>query len=179
MQDSVLLRIIMSIIQQGLIDDGFNGVVLQQSYQPTMQGVTSPPTVYFFKVGDKRYGFPYRKDTWDTFNDIMVHTEIEDYETTFQVGARVYKDPRLPDQYTASDLVNEVSAILQSDSTVNTLEQNNIGILRIIDIRNPYFVDDRDQFETFPNFDFILTHQQIRTKQSPVISSYEYNIKRV
>ena len=177
--DNDLIRIFLPIIQDGLTADGFKKVTVKQGNQPTQQGINTLPTVYFYKLFDKRYGFLRRDDTWDSINEIMVHTETQQYETTFQIEALVLQNPKNTNLYTASDLVNEVASIMQSDSTRGILSSNDIGILRITDIRNPYFKDDRDQFEASPSFDFVLTYAQTRVTTSPVITSYDYDIERV
>lgn len=177
--DNDLIRIFLPIIQDGLAADGYRRVTVKQGNQPTQQGINTLPTVYFYKLFDKRYGFLRRDDTWDSINEIMVHTETQQYETTFQIEALVLQNPKNTNLYTASDLVNEVASIMQSDSTRGILSSNDIGILRITDIRNPYFKDDRDQFEASPSFDFVLTYAQTRVTTSPVITSYDYDIERV
>ena len=180
MTDNELIRLFLPIINAGLVADGFVQVKVQQSNQPTMQGINTNPTVYFYKIGDRRFGWRKGEDVWDTINSIMVHTELQYYETTFQISALVLQSPKNPSQYTASDLVNEVAAILQSDNTIQTLEAQSVGILRVTDVRNPYFMDDRDNFEASPSFDFTLTHQQIRISGDPVIElPILLNIKRV
>ena len=179
MTDNQLIQIFLPIIKAGLVADGFINVATKQSNQPTQQGINTGPTVYFFKVGNKRYGFLGRADVWDSAHSTMVHTEAQYYETTFQIAALVLQFPITPNQYTASDLVNEVASIMQSDNTRAILNNSGIGILRVTNVSNPYFVDDRDQFEASPSFDFVLTHQQNRIGVNPVISSFNLNINRV
>lgn len=179
MLDNNLIRLFLPIIQDGLILDGYTNVIVKQSNQPTQQGINLAPTVYFFKIGDRRYGFLYRKDDWIEETEQMIHTEIQQYETTFQISSLVLQKPLNPYLYTASDLINEVAAILQSDRSRAILMSADVGILRVTDVVNPYFVDDRDQFEASPSFTFVLTHKQTRVIEGPVINSFEYNIKRV
>ena len=179
MTDNQLIRLFLPIINAGLLIDGFKGVSVMQSNQPTMQGINTSPTVYFYKISDHRYGFLRVADVWDSINNVMVHTETQQYETTFQVSALVLQSPTNAAQYTASDLVNEVAAIMQSAATVVALEAQGVGILRIQDVANPYFMDDRDNFEASPSFDFVLTHKQIRVSQDPVVDSYTFNIQPV
>lgn len=178
MRDNELIRVFLPIIQNGLIAAGMPEVEVTSAYQPTQQSITTKPTVYFYKVGDHRYGFLHRLSKWDADLQTMTHTEVQYYETTFQISALVISKPPTP-SYTASDLVNEVAAILQSDQATTTLKNADVGILRVSDIRNPYFVDDRDRYEGSPSFDFVLTHRQTRITTDPVIESYEFNIKRV
>ena len=180
MNDNQLIQLFLPIINAGLIADGFVDVVTKQSNQPTQQGANTGPTVYFFKVGTKRYGFLGRGDIWDPNLSKMVHTESQYYETTFQVSALVRQFPITPNQYTAADLVDEVASIMQSDKTRDILNESGVGILRVQEIRNPYFVDDRDQFEASPSFDFVLTYQNFRGSNSPVVQlPITYNIQGV
>lgn len=179
MQDNDLIKVFLPIITAGLTADGFEDVVVQQSNQPTQQGINTAATVYFFKMSNKRYGFLGRSNEWDSLNDIMVHTETQKVETTFQISALVLQDPNNPDQYTASDLVNEVASIMQSDQTLDILNQNEIGILRITDVSNGYFTDDMDNFEAVPSFNFTLVYYDTRVSEVPIIDEYDYGIFRI
>lgn len=180
MLDNDLIREIIAAIKTGLATyDGLSDVPVKQTYQPTNQGIETGPAVYLFKIGDKRIGSPHKLDKWDQENSVMVHTYRQWYETTFQISALSIQNPREEDSLTASDLVNTVSAILQSDATLGILRANDIGVLRVMDIRNPYFVDDKDRYEANPSFDFIVTHEQVVVSTSNVVETIEYNIKRV
>jgi hypothetical protein len=174
LSDNQLIQIFLPIIKNGLVQDGFNNVIVKQSNQPTQQGINTSPTIYFFKVASKRYGFLGRYDKWN--NTQMIHKEVQYMESTFQISALVLQYPTTPNQYTASDLVYEVSSIMQSDNTRDILNESGIGILRVTDLLNPYFVDDRDQFEASPSFDFVLTYENKRESISPIITNYDYNI---
>jgi hypothetical protein len=177
MTDNQLIQLFLPIIQNGLIADGFVDVPVVQSNQPTQQGINSNPTVYFYKVGDKRYGFLGRKSEW--IIDEMLHTEFQHYETTFQIVALVRQDPNNTSLPTAADLVNEVAAIMQSDNARQLLNAANVGILRVTDVRNPYFTDDQDIFEASSSFDFTLVHAQIRESIDAIIDEYDFNFARV
>lgn len=172
MTDNELIRLFLPIIQDALAADEFDGVVVKQFNQPTQQGINTAPTVYFSKISDHRYGYLRREDIWNEVKEDFDHIETQMYEATFQIQALVLQNPADP-SYTAADLVNEVAAIMQSDNTLKILAAANVGILRITDIRNPYFKDDRDQFEASPSFDFTLTHRQIRLSRTPVARPIE------
>jgi len=172
MNDNDIIQVFLPIINDGLIADNFNGVTVKQSNQPTMQGVNTNPTVYFFKVGNKRYGWLGRADLWDSLSSQMIHTESQYIESTWQMQALVLQNPLTPNQYTASDLINEVASIMQSDNTRDILNESGIGILRVTDVTNPYFVDDRDNFEASPSFNFVLVYENIRTSQNKIINGF-------
>lgn len=207
MKDNRLLREVRAVLLAGLADQGLSSVAVKQSFQPTNQGANEGPTVYLSKIADRRYGFLRRNDAWgytqttitnpdtglpilnpDTGEPItaegdlaMIHTEIQQYETTLQANAFWIVDPATMSDYTmtASDLANAAAAILQSDATREALRAKGIGMLPVEDVRNPYFVDDKERFEASPSFDFTLTHRQVIISTSPVVVSFEGNFKRV
>lgn len=174
--DNQLIQLFLPIINAALIADGFTGVTTKQANQPTQQGIQTNPAIYFYKVGDRRYGFLGRDDVWDQDSSSMQHSESQYYESTWQVSALVLQNPVTPNQYTASDLVNEVASIMQSDNTRDILNRSGVGILRVTDVLNPYFVDDRDNFEASPSFDFVLQYENIRQSISPIVSEFHGTI---
>lgn len=177
MTDNELIRLFRPIIIDGLVNAGYVDVTVKQFNQPTQQGANSGPTVYFSKLYDKRYGFLRRNSRW-VINE-MVHSEEQSYETTFQIMALVRQNPSDTTLPTASDLVNEVAAIMQSDNTIQILNDADVGILRVMDIRNPYFTDDQDIFEASPSFDFTLVHGQVRTSVDKIFTEFDYGIYSV
>lgn len=177
MLDNQLIQVFLPAINAGLVAYGYTGVTVIASNQPTQQGIPTGPTVYFYKLSDHRLGFLRRFDTWDGVS--MVHTEEQQYETMFQVNALVIQSPSTPNQYTASDLVNDVCFIMQSDATREILYNNGISILRVTDVTNGYFVDDKDNFEASPSFDFTLSYTRTRVSTSNVIDHIELDINRV
>lgn len=171
--DNAIIQIFLPVINAGLIADGFTGVKVKQANQPTMQGINTDPTAYFFKVASKRYGFLGRNDAWDSLTSQMKHTENQFIEATWQIQCLYLQDPATPNQYTASDLAFEISSIMQSDNTRTILNNSDVGILRVTDISNQYFTDDRDNFEAIPSFDFTLVYGNSRVTIDPSYDTYK------
>ena len=171
MLDNALIQLIISTIIAGETIAGITGTPIKQAFQPTNQGVNTGPTAYLYKIGDHRYGSVQCSDVWNQTSSTIVHTEIEQYETTFQISALATQNPATPTQYTASDILNLIASILQSQVTIATFEAQGMGILRVADVRNPYFLDDRQRYEANPSLDFVLTHKQIITSTTPVLQS--------
>ena len=178
-RDNELIRLFLPVINADLIEREFLDVTVKQSNQPPIQGANSGSTVYFYKLFDKRFGWVRKNSEWDADSEAMVHTEMQMYETTFQISAMVRQNPLNTSKYTASDLINEVASIMQSDSTIRTFANSDVGVLRITDIQNPYFKDDYENFEAFASFDFTLTHRQTRVTVEPVVQSVELKLYRV
>ena len=158
---------------------GLAGVKLARNFQSRQQGANSSPTVYFFKVGDHRHGSPAKKDAYDAQAGTFTHSEIQQYETTYQFSAWVPQDPKDVTGLTESDILNTVSSIMQSDAIISAFNAAGVGILRVTDVRNPYIVDDHDQFEAVPSFDVILTHKRTSVSTIPAVATYESKLSRV
>lgn len=159
------------------------GLQAVQSFQNRPQGIESTPTVYFFKVSDKRYGFPHVKDTFvapvapDTVGT-MRHEETQQYITRIQFMALVPQSPEV-NVTTTSDVLNVVAGIIASDACRAAFRAQDLGILRVMDVTNPYFSDDRNRWEAAPSFDVLFTHKRVRTSVEPVLVTYNANVGRV
>lgn len=176
--DNQLIQLFLPIINSGLASFGFQNVAVVQANQPTMEGINKTPTVYFYKVGNVLDGNPGWLDNWDGLN--MVHTETQYYSIRFKVFALVLQYPITPNQYTASDLVNAVASIMQSQTTVTTLNSSGVNVFKVSEIDNPYFVDDRDIYEATPSFDFILSYKNVRIfNESVVVQPIDFNIQGI
>lgn len=179
MLDNELIALIRGILIAQEAAAGIPGTPIKQAFQPTQQGANKEPSAYFHIVGHRRIGSPYRADVWDTEDEVERHTELQAYETDFQISALSTQDPANTSQYTAGDILNLISYILQSSATITALRAQEVGILRVRDVRNPKFIDDRERFEAHPNLDFTLTHKQIVTTEIPVLQSTEFVIYEV
>lgn len=155
------------------------GVKLKRNFQARQHGADSTAYVYFVKIGDRRYGHPERRDVWNVQTEVFDHVEIQQYESTYQFSAWVPQTPQDVTSLSESDILNTVSGIIQSDSILAAFQAQEVGILRVTEVRNPYIVDDRDQFEAIPSFDVILTHKRQLAITLPAVVAYEANISRV
>lgn len=177
MLDNALFALLIATIKGQLATANLPAnLPIVQAFQPTQQGVNTQATAYLYKIGDHRLGTPYRTDAWDVVNGVMMHTELQDYETTFQISALVTQDPLTPTQLTASDVLNQIAYILQSSKTIAALAAQSVGMLRVEEVRNPYFTDDRGRNEASPSFDFVVQHKQIVMSQSDPISDVTFDL---
>lgn len=182
MKDNELIKATIRILIDGEASRGIAGTPILQAFQPTEQGVNKMPTAYIFKISDRRFGFPFRESRWDVDSSKMISTMLQQYETTFQLSALSTQNPSTPNENTASDLLNLMASILQSETAIRAYETTQpyaIGILRVTDVRNPYFRNDREQNEASPSFDFTLTHKQVIRTETPIVESAEFNIRSV
>lgn len=176
MTDNAIIRIFFPLIKAGLTANGVTAV-MRQSYQPTEEGAESATALYFFKVGDKRLGHPKRSSAWNTLLSKEVDTDTQLHEATWQISAWVRQTPT-SDQ-TASDVLAITAMYMQGAQFVEALKAAGIGILRITDLRNPYFKDERDQFQASPSFDFTISYNRTMIRDGRALSLIETNFKRV
>lgn len=174
MLDNQLIIEIISLLNNGfaaLSSQVPTAPIVVQSYQPEQQGANSPPALYLYKIGDNRLGSVGRNAVWNSNTSTEVLTELQQYETQFQISCWVTQNPVNTTALTASDYANFAAAIMQSSGTVTALEAMGVGIYRVGQVRNASVMDDRERFEFVPSFDFTLTHKQIITSTVPIIST--------
>lgn len=179
MTETALFTLLVSIISAGLTARGINGVTVAQKYQPTQQGVPSAKSVHLFRISDTPLGHTRRDSVWSIPDSTMTDTELQTMLVTFQVSALVTPNPADLNALTAADLVRVVRRIMQSSSTIATLRQNGAATFRVAAIRNPPFTDDRGRNEFSPNFDFVISYDEISTAEAAPVETVELNINRV
>lgn len=157
--------------------DGFSradlSVEVTRAYQPTSQGRADGPAVYLHKLFDQRVGHVERKDVYRPATDDFLHTERQQYESTFQVMAAAEENPADPDGLTASDFANKATGILQSDTGMAILAASGLRPLRVTTVRNVPIENDKGQWEFTPSFDIVLTHQTISQSVTPAAQTIQ------
>ena len=190
--DFDIAELIIQVLRTGLDALGLNAIGIKQQYQPRQVGIESGPTLYFFKVVAPRYGFPSRKDVYQSDSNRFRHTETIWRTPTYQIsGYSIRTQQRFRDLgfaptrhnfnrgnfsgtlplLTASDIVEMAADVMQTGSTRLALLARNVGIIRITDVRESYFSDERRRYEQNPSFDFQLSYRHtITTMVDPVAS---------
>ena len=155
MTDNELINIIATQLELAVANAGWDYKVIQKN-DPQQEGIPSEPGIFFEKLFDHPYGFPIINNTYNSVPDNFSETNLQVYETTFQVTSLVIQNPDDLTIPTASDAANQMLMFMQSRTTVAALRALGVSLLRITQVRNPYFVDDRNRFEGHPNFDIIV-----------------------
>jgi len=174
--DNQILQLLATTLDQALahggyfLADGTTTFPVVQKDQPTQQGIPSDPTVYFEKILDVPYGFPLASSMYDASTNTFQESEIQLYETTVQVSSLVVQDPNNPTMPTASDVTNYMKLYIGSRWNARNWQKQGIGILRVMNVQNPAFEDDRHRFEYHPHFDFVITYKKSITFVVPVVS---------
>nr|WP_059434843.1 hypothetical protein [Campylobacter hyointestinalis] len=104
-----------------------------------------------------------------------MHEEAQLIEATFQINTIV----KFNETLSSTDLAYYVSAILQRDSTIQTLASFGIGLYHIGEIRKMYFKNFNDENEIEPSFDIVLQYERKIINEVGVISSKKIILKGV
>lgn len=179
MNDTPLFIMLRSLLIAGFAVQGQPTIEVKQKYQPTNQGAPLAPAIFLFKIGDRNYGHMQRAAVWNDGTEAFTNREAQQLETTIQCSARSLLDPADLAQLTASDLVNLASGILNSEFAISTLSSQNVGIYKIEAIRAPFEVNDFDNFDQSPSFDFVVTHKRTLLWSVPTLESVESGIHPV
>jgi hypothetical protein len=153
--------------------------VVVASQQPTQQGRVDGAAIYFFPISDNPYGWQGRAGQYDSGSNEVIYQETQRYETTYQVTALAPSDPNDLSLPTPKDLVSLARMIIGSQKFVSAMTAQKVGVQRPTPIRNPFFNNDRDQFEASPSFDFTVSHERSIIQQVPAVESVELNQIRV
>jgi hypothetical protein len=166
MTDNQLIALFAAQLEAASAAAGWNYAVLQ-NYQPTQEGISSDPIIIFEKLFDHEYG-------WQVSSEYVMSAapppgyQLPDFqnnnfqwvESTFQVTSLVIQNVNDLTIPTPSDVCHYLKLWLNARQTMARIRDGGASILRITDIRNPKFEDDRGLFEGNPNFDVVLQHKR-------------------
>lgn len=179
MTDKQLLILIRAQLLAGLVRQGDTTTQVIASHQPRSQGRADGPALYVYKLMDHRYGWQHRKQEYDAESGDISVTEKQYMETSFQVTALYPQDPADTTGPTASDLAHRAAMVVNSMLFSAALKTAGVGVQRIMDVRNPYFDNERGQFEASPSFDFTVSHTRCIVDADNAVHAAELNQTRV
>lgn len=179
MTEADVWRVIITTLRTGLDANGQSSLAIKQAFQPIKQGADSNDTVYLHKITSRRIGHQGQKNTYNVGNDNFDSVGNYWLEATFQLSGLIARDINNSSSLTSYDIVDLCAAIMQSPSYISDLLSNGIGILRIDQVRNPFNIDDKDQFDQNSSFDFILTYNQTIASTVPIADPIEADIQQV
>lgn len=112
--------------------------------------------IYFTRIGDGKNGWQHR--SYEETNGQLILTENQWIESQYQFQALV--DENLNTVLTASDAISITRMIVSSLSFTESLASKGIGVQRPSDVLIPSFVNEKEQFDTNPNFTIIFSHKR-------------------
>lgn len=178
MTDNQLTILLRAQLLAGFARLGITCEVLGNN-QPTTQGRIAGPVLYFSAINEQRYGWQYARTEYKPLTQELEREESQWLRTTYQVTALSPQDPSNLLLPTPKDLLRAASIIINGQSFVQAIHAQGVGVERVTDLRNPYFVNDNGQFEASPSFDFTVTRKTAIIQEQPAFESVECNFTRV
>lgn len=168
-----------ALVRQQLLLAVPPGTEVIQGYQPTHQGRPGGMSLGFFHVDEQRHGSAIVTDEYEEGTGDFLHTERQWVITRMQCWALSPQDPKDTSRPTSKDLAQLAASWLVSDRVRVNLRAAGVGVQRVLQVRNPYFTNDRDENEASPSFDFLLSWQRSIVSRTPAAQSVEFKIHRV
>lgn len=178
MKQKELIALVRGQIVAGLARYGITDLPVKQGYQPVTQGRVTR-CVYFWMLPTTPIGEQSRSYATNPTTLQLQQTETQNLATSFQIGALIPDDPTDDAQQTAMDITILCHQIVKSQPFIRAMTAANAGIRDVTTIRNPQFVNEFDQFEYNPSFDFTVTHKQSIMQLTDSIDAMEFNLYRV
>lgn len=172
MTNNEIIAVIIATLRTGMSD--VSGLTVQQSYQPTDQGVPEGPTLFLHIINDVPYGFPAEKSTYNEADGDFDTVESDVSVISFQVSAQYPDDVGNVSALTAVDLCNKARRLMQVRSTLASLRSSGLKITRISQVRITHIENDKGYFEEMPSFDFDLFYDTVvATRKTPRITAID------
>lgn len=152
---------------------------VSQSYQPMPQSRPTAPSLLMSILPAKRYGQRQTSQQWDAGTGRMVRTESQQMESPVQISAWVPFDPATDMGMTAGDLADTAAMVLNSQTFIEHVKAAGAGVLKISDVRKPYFLNDQANYELAPSFDVTITHRRVFVDVAPIVTTIDVDIQRV
>lgn len=167
---------IMTLINGGLAYFNITGWTVRQGQLPTKTTVNKP-TIYIDRITSRRYGWQKKKDYVE--NGQMKHKESYIQELRFQVSSIKKRNVEIIDNMTSADVSNYLVSYLSSTYGLKVIRDLGYQPLRTVDVGEPAFINDSDNYEKNPNFDISLYLVQDIIKDENGIKDFTINIERV
>lgn len=166
MNDKQLQALIRNTLLDCLTHAGINDLPVIPGNQPSVAQGRVARGAYFWAISDTARGWQGRATVTNPSTLELETVEAQFVQTQFQVNVFSPDDPNNTTALTAKDLCNIVRMLVQSLRFVQNMTSNGVGVQMPSPVRAPYFVNDLDQYEQNPSFDFVVSHKRLTTQQT-------------
>lgn len=174
MLDNQLYQLMRQLLTVQAPPRGIVGGIYVQRYQPTQQGRNTDRTILMHKILDKRVGSAKVEQKYIA-GVLVDRIETQSMESTFQFT--VTQPPAMADaDLTHDDVLKITAATMQGQDAQQFLIANGASILRISDIRNTFYINDRGQFEPNPSFDAVIKHNDVFVNGVPYFDTFTFDV---
>ena len=166
MNDKALQIAIRAALLDCLTHAGITNLPVIAGNQPRVTQGREARAVYFWPVSDTPRGWQGRARQVNPQTMQLETVEAQYIQTQFQVNVFTPDDPTNTTSDTAKDLCNTVRMIVQSLRFIEAMSSIGVGVQIPSSVRAPFFVNDLDQYEQNPSFDFMVSRKITLTQQT-------------
>lgn len=178
MNDKALQISIRAAMLDCLAHSGVTDLPVIAGNQPTVAQGRVARGVYFWAVSDTPRGWQGKVLRTNPETMELETVETQFIQTQFQVNVFSPDDPENTTQDTAKDLCTRLRMLIQSNRFTEAMTAVGVGVQMPSPVRAPYFVNDLDQYEQNPSFDFTVS-RKIETTQQTHEAATALSIHRV
>ncbi|AUG84954.1 hypothetical protein MAELSTROM_34 [Pseudoalteromonas phage Maelstrom] len=182
--NEMMIAIIEEIERQlTLVSFGVAGTDFEvsRSQQPTNQYVGADKDdpvktrVFLFSItkGSDGHGRNY------TTGEEFTRTDFQQKTKTLQISVAHYLDWKDPSALTPEDVTDLIRDLMDSPDAIAALRAQKIFLQEASSVRPVFFTNDKDRFESMPNFDLQVNYSTSITKSAGYVDVVGCDIKRV
>lgn len=170
MTDNQMMILIIAEIERQLtlVGVGLPGVDFEVSrnHQPTNQHtgadkdseIKTQVFLYAITKGSDGHGRNYQTGTEFT------RTDFQQRHKSIQISVAHYFDETDINARTPEDMADLIHDLLDSPDAIQALRDDKIFLENVGDVRPVFFTNDKDRFESLPNFDVLVNYSSAITK---------------
>jgi hypothetical protein len=106
-------------------------------------------------------------------------TDFQQKSKAIQISVAHYFDESDINARTPEDMTDLIHDLLDSPDAIKALRDNKIFLQEVSNVRPVFFTNDKDRFESLPNFDLQVNFSSSITKAAEYVEIADINIQRV
>lgn len=169
MNDNQMFNYIIAEIERQLTLVGVTAFEVGRSQQPTNQYTGASQngpiktSVFLFTVtkGNDGHGRSYAIEAG---GEPFKRTDFQQLNKAIQISVAHYFDESDINARTPEDMADLIRDLLNSPDAIKALRVNKIFVQELSSVRPVFFTNDKDRFESLPNFDLQINYSSKITK---------------
>ncbi len=172
MNDNQLISALITVIEDQLTLVNIENFEVSRNFQPSDQyaGADNDDAiktrVYLHSITNPPMGHSRKYST-----DNSQRADLQHMSETIQISVLHDFDYTDVNALTPKTMCNTVRALLDSPDAIKALRESNIFLQEVGDVRSIFFVNDKDQNESVPNFDLTVTYRSEIIKSTSTVTS--------
>ena len=176
MNDNQMMIHIIAEIERQLTLVGVTAYEVGRSQQPTNQYIGASQdgpiktSILLFSIatGNDGHGRSY---TVAAGGEPFKRTDFQQKSKTIQISVAHYFDETDINARTPEDMASLVRDLLNSPDAIKALRVNKIFVQELSSVRPVFFTNDKDRFESLPNFDLQINYSSKITKVADYVDN--------